>query len=234
MSKFSGTTVREIGRVGYRLLAPMGNGVFRFRLFRLQGKKHIRLMFDIHGRIMEEHVVELSAEWMRREGKEESDEDYVTDSVNSDSFEGGDEDEIVSETPAQTMARHVLPPPHPIPALSVVPSHYHSLVLDAMYERTPFSDTSEKDYNLDGRVEFRVSHRFKSRETVLQGVKNYTIRRRVEYRVIESDRLKYHVQFHQADNGCQWSLRMALRQNLGYLEVWRVGRVHSCLAPTMS
>ncbi|RYR54364.1 hypothetical protein Ahy_A06g029621 [Arachis hypogaea] len=33
------------------------------------------------------------------------------------------------------MPRHVLPPPHTIPALSTVPSHYHSLDLDAMHER---------------------------------------------------------------------------------------------------
>ncbi|XP_016177785.1 uncharacterized protein LOC107620081 [Arachis ipaensis] len=269
LSKLGGTTVREIRRVGYRLLAPMGNGVFRFQLFRLQGDEHVRLMFDIHGRIMAEQVMELSAEvgdigrgssvhstYVQddrplaplpihvaipvdeaeegEEGEEESDGDYVADSVDSDSSEGSDEDEFVPETSAQTMACHVLPPPHPISALSAVPSHYHSLDLGTIHERTPFSDTGEENYNLDDGLEFRVSHRFKTREAVLQGVKNYSIRRSVEYRVIESDRLKYYVQCHQAENGCQWRLRMALRQNLEYWEVRRVGGVHSCLAPTIS
>ncbi|XP_016200088.1 uncharacterized protein LOC107641096 [Arachis ipaensis] len=103
-----------------------------------------------------------------------------------------------------------------------------------MHERIPVSDTCGVDYNLDGGVEFWVGHRFRSREAVLQGVKNYSICRSAEYRVIESDRLKYHVQCHQVDSGCQWSLRVALRQNLGYWEVQRFGGSHSCLAPTMS
>ncbi|XP_072065582.1 uncharacterized protein [Arachis hypogaea] len=200
-------------------------------------------MFDIHGRIMAEQVMELFAEVENsgrggsvhstyvqddrplapppihvaipldeaKKGEEESDEDYMADSADSDSSEGGDEDDFVPEMLAQTVARHVLPPPHPIPTLHTVPSHYHSLDLDAMHERTPFSDTGEEDYNLDGGVEFRVGHRFKCREAVLQGVKNYSICRSAEYRVIESDRLKYHVQCRQANNGCLWSLCVALR-----------------------
>ncbi|RYR21096.1 hypothetical protein Ahy_B03g066341 [Arachis hypogaea] len=66
-----------------------------------------------------------------------------------------------------------------------------------MHERTSFSNTGKEDNNLDG-------------------VKNYNIRRSAEYRVNESDRLKYHVQYRQAANGCQWSLRVSLQQNLGY------------------
>ncbi|RYR51905.1 hypothetical protein Ahy_A06g026855 isoform B [Arachis hypogaea] len=252
LSKFGGTQARKIESVAYRLLAPMENGVFRFRLFRLHGDEHVRLMFDIHGRIMCEQVMELSAEVGHsgsgssakdtyvqddrplapppihvtipeneaEESEEESDEEYVVDSGDSKSSDGGDKDEFVPETPAGAVPRHVLPPPHPILALSAVPSHYHSLDPDAMYERIPVSDTCGVDYNLDDGVEFRIGHRFKSREAVLQGVKNYSIRRSTEYQVIESDQLKYHVQYREADSGCQWSLRVALRQNFGY---WRFG-----------
>ncbi|RYR66737.1 hypothetical protein Ahy_A03g012798 isoform J [Arachis hypogaea] len=220
LSKLWGTQASKIGRVAYRLLAPIENGVFRFRLFRLHGDEHVRLMFDIHGRIMSEQVMELSAEvghgGSAEEGEEESDEDYVADSGDSESSDDNDEDEFVPETPAGAVSRHVLPPPHPIPVLSVVPSHYHSLDLDAMHERISVSDTCGVDCNLDSGVEFRVGHRFRSREAVLQGLKNYSICRSAEFRVIECDRLKYHVQCRQADSGCKWSLRVALRQNLGY------------------
>ncbi|RYR05547.1 hypothetical protein Ahy_B06g085408 isoform B [Arachis hypogaea] len=217
LSKFGGTEVREIGRVAYRLVAPMGNAIFQFRLFRLQKDEHVRLIFDIHRRIVVEQVMELSAEVGHsgcggsihstyvqdnrplappsihvaipvndaKEGEEELDDDYVANSADSDSSDGGDEDEFVPETPTQTVAHHVLPPPHPIPALSAVPSHYHSLDMDAMHERTSFSNTGEEDYNLDGGVEFRCR---------------------------------------QADNGCQWSLRVgasAEPQILGSSEGWR-------------
>ncbi|RYR59546.1 hypothetical protein Ahy_A05g025445 isoform A [Arachis hypogaea] len=178
LSKIGETEARKIGRVAYRLLAPM------------------------------EHEAE--------EGEEESDEDYMADSGDNESSDGGDEDEFVLETLAGAVPRHVLPPPHPIPTLSAVPSHYHSVDLDTMHERIPVSDTCGVDYNLDGGMEFRVGHRFKSREAVLQGVKNYSICKSAEYRVIKSNRLKYLVQWRQVDSGCQWSLRVALRQNLRY------------------
>ncbi|RYR37866.1 hypothetical protein Ahy_A09g042778 [Arachis hypogaea] len=248
LSKIGGAEARKIGRVAYRLLAPIGNGVFRFRLFRLQGDEHVRVMFDIHGRIMVEQVMELSAEVGHsggghsvhstyvqddrplapppihvaipvdeaEEGEEELDEDYVADSGESDLSDSGDENECAPKTPVPTTAHYVLPPPLPIPALLAVSSHYHSLDLDAMHERTPFLDTGKEDYNLDDSVEIRVSHKFRSREAVLQGMKNYSIRRSAEHRVVEWDRLKYHVQCCQADNGCQWSLRVAFRQNFGY------------------
>ncbi|RYR74388.1 hypothetical protein Ahy_A02g009081 [Arachis hypogaea] len=171
------------------------------------------------------------------ESEEESNKDYVMDSADSESSDGGEENEFVSETPAGAVPRHVLLPPHPIPTLSAVPSHYHSVDLDAMYEKIPVFDTCVVDYNLDDGVEFRAGHRFRSQEAVLQGVKNYSIRRSAEYRVIKSDQLNYHVQCCQADIGCQWSLCVALRQNLGYcdiVEVRRFGGPHSYLAPTMS
>ncbi|RYR66738.1 hypothetical protein Ahy_A03g012798 isoform D [Arachis hypogaea] len=251
LSKLWGTQASKIGRVAYRLLAPIENGVFRFRLFRLHGDEHVRLMFDIHGRIMSEQVMELSAEVGHggsgssaqdtyvqdnrplapppihitileneaEEGEEESDEDYVADSGDSESSDDNDEDEFVPETPA-----------------GVVPSHYHSLDLDAMHERISVSDTCGVDCNLDSGVEFRVGHRFRSREAVLQGLKNYSICRSAEFRVIECDRLKYHVQCRQADSGCKWSLRVALRQNLGYcpthLSVSRSYKVRSTQAIT--
>ncbi|RYQ80081.1 hypothetical protein Ahy_Scaffold1g106730 isoform B [Arachis hypogaea] len=227
LSNFGGIEAREVRRIGYKLLANMGNRVFRFRQFRLLGDEHVRLMFDIHGRIMAEQVMELYAKVgdiggggsvhstnvqddrplapppihlaipvdEAEEGDEELNEEYMANSANSDSSERGDEEEFVPETLAQTVAHHVLPPPHPIPTLSAVPSHYHSLDLDAMHERTPFSNTGEKDYNLDSGVEFRCR---------------------------------------QAANGCQWSLCVALRQNFGYCEVRRVGGVYSCLELTMS
>ncbi|RYR21355.1 hypothetical protein Ahy_B03g066645 [Arachis hypogaea] len=83
------------------------------------------------------------------EGEEESDEDYVEDSADSESSNGGDEDEFVPETPAGAVLRYVLPPPHPISALSAVPSHYHSIDLDAMHERIP---------NREGIPKMRVTH----------------------------------------------------------------------------
>ncbi|XP_015932078.1 uncharacterized protein LOC107458382 [Arachis duranensis] len=248
LSNADGTETREVGRVGHRVLASLGNGVFRFQLFRLLGDKHVQLMFDIHGRIMAEQVMKFSADVGDIGGggsihstyvqddrplapppihvaipvadmeldEEDSDEEYIAESGDSDSSEAGDDKEFVLETPAKAAVRYVLSPPHLIPALSDVPSHYHTLDLDAMHERILFSNMGEEDYNLDGVIEFRVGHKFKCRDAVMQGVKNYSIFQSAKYWVIKSDRLKYNVQCRQAANGCPWNLRIALRQNLGY------------------
>ncbi|QHO53032.1 uncharacterized protein DS421_2g44370 [Arachis hypogaea] len=115
---------------------------------------------------------------------EDSDDKYVADCNESGSFEDDDEEKFVLETPVKASRQYLLPFPHPIPVLSSVPSYCATLDLDAMQEKNPFSNTGEDHYNLDGGVEFRVGHIFKSRDAVMQGVKNYSIRRSAEYRVV--------------------------------------------------
>ncbi|RYR74142.1 hypothetical protein Ahy_A02g008767 [Arachis hypogaea] len=131
LSNPSGTWTREVRRVGYRLLAPLGNGDFQFRLFWLLEDKHNDRPLappPIHVAIPVEDM---------EVGEEDLDQEYV---ANSDSSEGDDEEEFVPETPAETVVRYVLPSSHPISALSDVPSHYHTLDLDGMHERTLFSN----------------------------------------------------------------------------------------------
>ncbi|XP_057756167.1 uncharacterized protein LOC130975378 [Arachis stenosperma] len=95
------------------------------------------------------------------------------------------------------------------------------------------SDTaSEDEYvsetSTDGVGRFRIC------KAVLMAMKNYSIRRNEKYRVLESDRLKYHCSCKKFTNGYPCCLRVALCQNLNYWEMQRFGRAHTCLAPTMS
>ncbi|RYQ88577.1 hypothetical protein Ahy_B09g095685 isoform A [Arachis hypogaea] len=197
LSHVGGMEPKEVGRVGYRMLASMGNEVFRFRLFWLDGDEYVRLMFDVHGRIMVEQVMELSAEVRDIGGGGSGTSDFVSDD----------------------------------PPLAPRPLHCASPVQDMEVEGEDRTMTTlpivtevvhlrgAEDYNMDGSVEFRVGHRFRSREVVVQSVKNYSIRRSTKYRVVESDRMKYHVRCRHFTYGCPWTLQIALRQNLGY---WRV------------
>ncbi|RYR33337.1 hypothetical protein Ahy_A10g047915 [Arachis hypogaea] len=223
LTHFSGNERKEVGRVGYKMLAPMKNGVFQFCLFWLDGDEHVRLMFDVSGRIMAKQVMELSAEvcdvggggsgssslvqdddpplallllhcarpavGMNVDG-EESDKEYIVDSNESASSEKDDEDEFVPNTPVGGSVRYLLPALQPILELSDVPNHYHTLDLDAMHEVTLFSNMGADNYNTGDNVEFRAGHRFRSREAVMQGMKNYSIQRSIECQVMESDRLK--------------------------------------------
>ncbi|KAL4299796.1 hypothetical protein AHAS_Ahas17G0136700 [Arachis hypogaea] len=103
---------------------------------------------------------------------EESDEKYVANSNYSSSSK--DKEEFVPKTPVNKTVQYLFAPKQ-VPELSAVASHYHTLNLDAMHEKTQFSNIGGYDYNIDGGVEFRIGHRFKSREAIILGVKNYSI-----------------------------------------------------------
>ncbi|MED6178293.1 hypothetical protein PIB30_106180 [Stylosanthes scabra] len=85
---------------------------------------------------------------------------------------------------------------------------------DALRISDPMRAGIADNYNTDGGVEFRVGHRLRNRDVVHMAVKNYNIRRNAEYRVVESDRIKYHCRCKHAADGCPWSIQVALRQTL--------------------
>ncbi|RYQ95676.1 hypothetical protein Ahy_B08g091018 [Arachis hypogaea] len=205
---------KKVGKVGYRMLAPMGNGVFRFRLFCLDGDEHVRLMFDVHRRIMGKQVMELSAEAR----------DVGSGASGSSNF-------VQDDHPLAPQPLHSTSPVVDMDVEDeksdkeyVFDSHESGSSddddEDEFIPETPVGNSifeyEDVNYNTDDGVEFRVGHRFRSRETVLQGMENYIVRRSTEYRVVKSDRLKYHVHFRQLTDGCPWSLCVAFRLNLGY------------------
>ncbi|MED6123812.1 hypothetical protein PIB30_052962 [Stylosanthes scabra] len=203
----------SVRRVAYRLLNIFPPNQFKFKIFWVEGDVHIHAMFELHRRYGTREVMELLTEMQTVHGDgqgfasssrggpgailaspihlatpevsdEDSDEDFVD---NMDySSESSDGSEFVSES--QTRRGFLLPAPAPIPDLSSVGSHFHTLHLDDMEEepREGFGGGG-KDYDVDGGREFRVGHRFSIREAVHMGVKNYNIKRASEYRVVESD-----------------------------------------------
>lgn len=52
-----------------------------------------------------------------------------------------------------------------------------------------------------GTDEFEIGQRFESKEEAVLTVKSYNIHRGVEYKVFESDQLKYHGKCVQFENG---------------------------------
>ncbi|MED6157169.1 hypothetical protein PIB30_020836 [Stylosanthes scabra] len=140
-------------------------------------------------------------------------EEFVPDiEESSESLDGS---EFVPES--QSRRGFLLPTPAPIPDLSSVNSHFHTLHLEDMDEEPMEGSGGGGDYyDLDGGEEFRVGHRFSKREAVHLGVKNYNIRRASEYRVVESDQYKYVCRCKQGEGGCPWYIRVSLRTNLGY------------------
>ncbi|RYR13769.1 hypothetical protein Ahy_B04g070590 isoform A [Arachis hypogaea] len=66
------------------------------------------------------------------------------------------------------------------------------------------------------------------------GVKSYSIRRGVQYKVLESDHRLYVGKCSEFGNGCTWLIRLSLRKRKGVWEVKRYNRPHTCLATCIS
>ncbi|XP_015945742.1 uncharacterized protein LOC107470832 [Arachis duranensis] len=60
-----------------------------------------------------------------------------------------------------------------------------------------------------------------TKEEVVLSVKDYSIHRGVQYRVMKSDHLKFHGRCKEFGNGCTWLIRITLRQHKGNWEVRR-------------
>ncbi|RYR21928.1 hypothetical protein Ahy_B03g067219 isoform G [Arachis hypogaea] len=85
-----------------------------------------------------------------------------------------------------------------------------------------------------GMTEFQVGQQFQDKDEALLSVKTYSIRRGVQYKVVESDYRRYVGKCSEFGNGCTWLIRLSLRQRKGIWEVKRYNRPHTCLATSIS
>ncbi|MED6213552.1 hypothetical protein PIB30_094481, partial [Stylosanthes scabra] len=181
-----------VRRVAYRLLNLFPPNQFKFKIFWVDSDAHVRAMFELHRRYGPREVMELLTEMetanvdaagpssssgagpgamiaapirtaTSERSDDGSDEDYVGNT--DESSESSDGSEFVPES--QARQGFLLPAPSPIPDLSSVGSHFHTLNLDEMTEvqREGFGGGG-KDYDLDGGSEFQIGHRFSTREAV--------------------------------------------------------------------
>ncbi|XP_057723338.1 uncharacterized protein LOC130939235 [Arachis stenosperma] len=83
-------------------------------------------------------------------------------------------------------------------------------------------------------IEFQVGQQFPDKEEALLSVKTYSIRRGVQYKVVESDYRRYVGKCSEFGNGCTWLIQLSLRQRKGIWEVKRYNGPHTCLATSIS
>ncbi|MED6205396.1 hypothetical protein PIB30_017208 [Stylosanthes scabra] len=216
---------RDIRRLAYRFQAVTPDDRLEYRPSWLSEDRHVWITFEVYRRIMQDKFMEFLAEWISfvsiacgsryivpPDYNFEEDSDYDDES----SGHSTDEDEQVPNTPVAGGPRLVLPAPKLILVLTDVPSFFQQLDIDVRHVEDPSMESLAVVYNTDGGVKFTVGHRMPNRKAVLTAMKNYSIRRNAEYKVIESDRLKYHCRCKHYIAGCPWMIRVSLRQNLGY------------------
>ncbi|XP_016200458.1 uncharacterized protein LOC107641481 [Arachis ipaensis] len=113
--------------------------------------------------------------------------------------------------------------------------HFSTLNLEAMSQQPDDAHTFGYQGLHEGNAsgEFQIGQSFQTKEEDVMSVKDYSIRHGVQYRVIESDHLKYVGRCKEYGNGCTWMIRVALRQRKGNWEVRRYNGAHTCLATSI-
>ena len=57
----------------------------------------------------------------------------------------------------------------------------------------------------------KMGQQFRDKKVVLFVIKNYSIQKLVEYKVLKSDHIKYHDKCNHFGNGCNWSICVTYR-----------------------
>ncbi|XP_057718694.1 uncharacterized protein LOC130933164 [Arachis stenosperma] len=118
------------------------------------------------------------------------------------------------------------------------PPHFSSLDLDAMRHKGVLGHAvgfrARDAEGTVGLTEFQVGQQFQDKDEALLSVKTYSIRRGVQYKVVESDHRQYVGKCSEFGNGCTWLIRLSLRKRKGIWEVKRYNGLHTCLATSIS
>nr|XP_025677922.1 uncharacterized protein LOC112777747 [Arachis hypogaea] len=113
------------------------------------------------------------------------------------------------------------------------PSFMRSLDLKTM-NAPEFSQYMNAELPVVADGEFTVGMEFNSREEVIKAMKDYTIRRGVDYRVYESEPTTFYAKCTQYGKGCDWLIRVTKMQKKYCWEIRRYNGSHTCTRSKIS
>ncbi|XP_025638483.1 uncharacterized protein [Arachis hypogaea] len=200
-----------------------------------------RMFFTYHQTRAQASLIELYVEFEEIDNVDfpEPNIDWVGYNTESDEeFEGNyevvgptenvEEDEIMVERDVADVA-NALTGQHPYGE----PSFMHALNLDAMHA-PEFSEYVNTAPVIVAAGEFAVGMEFNSREVVIPSVKEYTIRRGVDYRVYESEPTTFYAKCVQYGTSCDWLIRVSLMKRQYCWVIRRYNGSHTCTRSTIS
>ncbi|XP_016173718.2 uncharacterized protein LOC107616250 [Arachis ipaensis] len=229
----------RVSCVLYRYPVPVFGGFVQFQTKYVTDEASMQEMFSVYlesrSRIS---FIELYVEF------EQSavDRDIELEDYNSDSEEefesnyevvdpGADEDQADEAMVADVAdVANALANQQPF----VKPSFMRLLDLEAMHEPEfpQYVNAAELPLMPDG--EFTVGMEFSSREAVIKAMKDYTIRRGVDYRVYESEPTTFYAKCTQYGAGCDWLIRVTKMSRKFCWEIRRYNGSHTCTRATIS
>ncbi|XP_072060829.1 uncharacterized protein [Arachis hypogaea] len=112
------------------------------------------------------------------------------------------------------------------------PSFMRVLDLEAMHV-PEFPDYINTEIPVVADGEFAVGMEFSSRDAVVKAIKEYTIRRSVDYRVYESEPLTFYAKCIQYGSGCDWLIRVSMISRKYCWVVRRYNGSHTCTRATI-
>ncbi|XP_016168617.1 uncharacterized protein LOC107611177 [Arachis ipaensis] len=116
----------------------------------------------------------------------------------------------------------------------VEPSFMRSLDLDVMHAPEYPQYVNAVKFPLMPDGEFTVGMEFSSREAVIKEMKDYTIRRGVDYRVHESEPTTFYAKCTQYGAGCDWLITVSKMSRKFCWEIRRYNGSHTCTRATIS
>ncbi|RYR49531.1 hypothetical protein Ahy_A07g036046 [Arachis hypogaea] len=102
----------------------------------------------------------------------------------------------------------------------------------AIWHNNMLSDLNLYQTRVNG--EFAVSMEFSSREAVIKVIKEYTIRRSVDYWVYEFEPLIFYAKCTQYGLGCDWLIMVSMISRKYYWVIRRYNGSHTCTRATIS
>ncbi|XP_057760419.1 uncharacterized protein LOC130980792 [Arachis stenosperma] len=113
------------------------------------------------------------------------------------------------------------------------PSFMRVLDLEAMHA-PEFPEYMSAEIPMVADGEFAIGMEFSCREAVMMAVKDYTIRRGVDYRVYESEPLTFYAKCTQYGSGCDWLIRVSMISRKYCWVIRRYNGSHTCTRATIS
>ncbi|RYR44083.1 hypothetical protein Ahy_A08g040457 [Arachis hypogaea] len=109
--------------------------------------------------------------------------------------------------------------------------HLSSLNLEAIGQHQNVEATfmGQGMHDANHLTEFQIGQSFQSKEEVVLSVKDYSIWRGVEYRVMQLDHLKYQGICKEHGNGCMWLICITLQK---WKSTWEVRRYNTKVQST--
>ncbi|XP_057730848.1 uncharacterized protein LOC130946192 [Arachis stenosperma] len=236
--KIDSERAKKISCMLYRYPVPVFGGFVQFQTRYVTDEASMQEMFSMYIENRAQiSFIELYVEFEQSE----ADRNILQEDYNSDSEEDfesnyefvapdGDEDQADrGMCPDVTEVANALANEVPFEE----PSFMQVLDLEAMHvHEFPEYMTAEIPMVADG--EFAVGMEFSSREVVIKAVKEYTIRRSVDYRVYESEPLTFYAKCTQYGSGCDWLIRVSLISRKYCWVVRRYNGSHTCTTATIS